>query len=115
MNRRNFLKGSAALFAAPAIVKAENIMKIWTPPDAGKIMTASEVLERQMHYHAQFNTHFMCWEQNVTVPIFDNMWHIAQMIAHNPTNQDRLDFMNQAKIAFESKEGQIINARTRRL
>ena len=32
MNRRSFLKGLGILGAAPAIVKAENIMKIWTPP-----------------------------------------------------------------------------------
>lgn len=32
INRRSFLKGLGILGAAPAIVKAENIMKIWTPP-----------------------------------------------------------------------------------
>lgn len=31
-NRRTFLKGLGILGAAPAIVHAENIMKIWTPP-----------------------------------------------------------------------------------
>jgi hypothetical protein len=31
-NRRSFLKGLGILGAAPAIVHAENIMKIWTPP-----------------------------------------------------------------------------------
>ena len=31
-NRRNFLKGLGILGAAPAIVQAENIMGIWTPP-----------------------------------------------------------------------------------
>jgi hypothetical protein len=31
MNRRNFLKSGLALVAAPAIVKAENIMRIATP------------------------------------------------------------------------------------
>lgn len=31
MNRRNFLKTGIALFAAPSIVKAENIMDIFTP------------------------------------------------------------------------------------
>lgn len=33
IDRRQFLQGAAALFCAPAIVKAENIMKIWTPRD----------------------------------------------------------------------------------
>lgn len=32
MNRRGFLKAAGIILAAPAIVKAENIMKIWTPP-----------------------------------------------------------------------------------
>lgn len=32
MNRRGFLKSAGIILAAPAIVKAENIMKIWTPP-----------------------------------------------------------------------------------
>lgn len=33
MNRRNFLLNSAALIAAPGLVKAENIMKIWVLPE----------------------------------------------------------------------------------
>jgi hypothetical protein len=32
MNRREFLTGLLALGAAPAIVRAESLMKIWTPP-----------------------------------------------------------------------------------
>jgi hypothetical protein len=32
LTRRQFLKNTAALLAIPAIVKAENIMKIWVPP-----------------------------------------------------------------------------------
>jgi len=32
LTRRQFLKASAALVAAPAIVKAENLMKIYVPP-----------------------------------------------------------------------------------
>lgn len=31
INRRKFILGSVAIIAAPAIVKAENIMKIWMP------------------------------------------------------------------------------------
>ena len=31
MNRRNFLKGALALAAAPAILHAENLMKIYVP------------------------------------------------------------------------------------
>lgn len=33
ITRRQFLKASAALVAAPAIVKAENLMPIWVPPE----------------------------------------------------------------------------------
>lgn len=32
MNRRGFLQAMLAASVAPAVVKAENIMKIWTPP-----------------------------------------------------------------------------------
>lgn len=32
MNRRDFLKAMLGAAMAPAVVKAENIMKIWTPP-----------------------------------------------------------------------------------
>jgi hypothetical protein len=32
MNRRGFLQTCLALAAAPSIVRAENIMRIWTPP-----------------------------------------------------------------------------------
>jgi hypothetical protein len=32
MNRRRFLLGAGTLLAAPAIVRAESLMKIWTPP-----------------------------------------------------------------------------------
>lgn len=33
MKRRRFLKGAAALFVAPAIVRADSLMKIWVPPE----------------------------------------------------------------------------------
>lgn len=33
ITRRQFLKASAALVAAPAIVKAENLMPVWVPPE----------------------------------------------------------------------------------
>jgi hypothetical protein len=32
INRRGFLKGLVGAVAAPAVVKAENLMKIWVPP-----------------------------------------------------------------------------------
>ncbi len=32
LTRRSFLKFASTLVAAPAIVKAENLMKIWVPP-----------------------------------------------------------------------------------
>ena len=32
MDRRRFIQGAAALFCAPAIVRAESLMKIWVPP-----------------------------------------------------------------------------------
>ena len=38
MNRREFLKTGLALFATPAIVKAENIMDIFVPKDHGEFV-----------------------------------------------------------------------------
>ncbi len=32
MNRRDFLKVSGIILGAPAIVRAESLMKIWVPP-----------------------------------------------------------------------------------
>lgn len=32
LSRRGFLKASGIILAAPAIVRAESLMKIWTPP-----------------------------------------------------------------------------------
>ena len=43
MTRRQFLKTAAAAVAAPAIVKAENIMPIWVPPEP-KIIEPSVAL-----------------------------------------------------------------------
>ena len=38
MNRRNFFKAMLAAASAPAIVKADSLMKIWVPPEK-KIVT----------------------------------------------------------------------------
>lgn len=42
MTRRQFFQTSAALFCAPAIVKAENLMKIWVPPEKKIIVDVFE-------------------------------------------------------------------------
>jgi len=42
MDRRDFLKTILATATAPAIVKADNIMKIWTPPEKKIIYPAIE-------------------------------------------------------------------------
>lgn len=42
ISRRSFLKTAGIILAAPAIVKAENIMKIWTPPQ--DILTKDNLL-----------------------------------------------------------------------
>ena len=41
LSRRTFLKGSSLLFVAPAIVRAESLMKIWVPGDDKIIEDAS--------------------------------------------------------------------------
>ncbi len=55
--RRGFLKGILAFGMAPAVVKAENIMRIWTPPqdlwfapagfNRGKILKPGWTIEHQ--------------------------------------------------------------------
>ena len=42
MDLRKFLKGAAALFAAPATVKAEAVMRPWVPPEK-KLLGAADV------------------------------------------------------------------------
>lgn len=48
MNRRNFLKSMIAVASAPAIVKAENIMKVWVPPEK-TILTLADWARRIDH------------------------------------------------------------------
>lgn len=45
MDRRYFIKNMIALCAAPAIVKADNIMKIWVPSEA-RLLTFAELHAR---------------------------------------------------------------------
>lgn len=49
MNRRGFLGGLIGVVAAPAIVRAESLMKIWVPP-VPKILTGERIalLQRQI-------------------------------------------------------------------
>jgi hypothetical protein len=42
MDRSKFLTGTSALFCAPAIIKAENAMKIWVPPS--KLVLGEELV-----------------------------------------------------------------------
>lgn len=42
MNRRNFLKGAALTVAAPMIIKASHLMRVWVPPEP-EIFTGFEL------------------------------------------------------------------------
>ncbi len=49
MNRRGFLGGLVGVVAAPAIVRAESLMKIWVPPQgivlpSGIVTTVSTMI-----------------------------------------------------------------------
>jgi len=50
MDRRKFLQGAAALFAAPAIVRAESLMPIYVPPQNIETLGAVDV------YVGEFST-----------------------------------------------------------
>lgn len=45
MNRRGFLTSMLALSAAPAVVKAESLMKLWVPSQELEIRTAIKQFE----------------------------------------------------------------------
>ncbi len=47
MNRRGFLTSCLALSAAPAIVRAESLMKLWVPPQG--LMVEPNTLNSFMH------------------------------------------------------------------
>lgn len=57
-SRRSFLIGAASLLAAPAIVRAESLMKLYVPPTGINTeltiwpMTAIEVMMRQAEWTA---------------------------------------------------------------
>ena len=48
MNRRNFLKGMIAVGMAPAIVKADNLMKLYVPPEK-KVVISEDFYIKQAH------------------------------------------------------------------
>jgi hypothetical protein len=67
MNRRQFIQSAAVLFCAPAIVRADSLMKLWVPP----------VLPNTVTFNVDFGTHppgtvIMMYEHGLIVP-----WHIV--------------------------------------
>lgn len=50
MNRRSLLIGLGAALAAPAIVRAGNLMKLWVPP-APKIIATLDDFEEGIMWH----------------------------------------------------------------
>jgi len=55
MNRRGFLQSILAIGAAPAIVRAESLMKLWVPPQG---LLAERPLPRVMRSHDFTNAVF---------------------------------------------------------
>lgn len=50
IDRRKFILGAASLFCAPAIVKAENIMRVapLVLPEASRILTPEEIIREEL-------------------------------------------------------------------
>jgi hypothetical protein len=75
MDRRSFLRGLGILGVAPAIVHAENIMKIWTPP---KDIIISQSIDFMVprgipgYYNLSFQLHKdNKWEKHSKVYYYD--------------------------------------------
>ena len=87
-NRRNFLKGLGILGAAPAIVKAENIMKIWTPPSFKErfLQTIPSAHLKSGAASPGYYT-LSCWMKDDTTD-----WGIHQEIVHIKPGQTEIAF-----------------------
>jgi len=73
MDRRGFLAGIFATATAPAIVRAESLMKIWVPEQ--KIITGQEIMAKY---------HNMSLEEIVTATILAHKEEIVRNICtHN--------------------------------
>lgn len=82
MNRRGFLQSCLALAAAPAIVRAESIMRIWTPPQ-------EIVLPHLEFWGAQIEMGGIAGQYVGSVRLFNrtlSRWELQQitMVADNP-------------------------------
>jgi len=71
MNRRGFLKTSGFIIAAPAIVRAENIMKIWTPPKDDLIVYINGVYQSPTEYTQLFDGALRFDHKNVEYQIYN--------------------------------------------
>lgn len=80
MNRRKFLKGAAALFCAPAIVKAENIMTIQPP---GRIMRGISSFLAGPTQHDWHMDHLKPIEASIDVYVGD--FHTMRVVPHDQT------------------------------
>jgi len=67
ITRRQFLKASAALVAAPAIVKAENLMPIWVPPEKKIVVRSLDLDEMTLEDLRRLNDYTLSRPRMETV------------------------------------------------
>ncbi len=86
MNRRGFLGAMLGLAAAPAIVKAENIMKIWVPPEPSIITLGQDVVTVGSEFLGNNAFTIETWVYPTTV----NTWVHVAMTKDNDGNVKRM-------------------------
>lgn len=71
ITRRMFLKASAALVAAPAIVKAENLMPIWVPPEKKIVVRSLDPDEMTLEDLRRMNDYSLAQEPMTATEVMD--------------------------------------------
>lgn len=70
-SRRAFLFGATAALAAPSIVRAESLMKLWVPKP--KVLTAQTLLEAMERIHNQMRP---VWVRMAFSAVDGSMGHV---------------------------------------
>ena len=78
LNRRRFIRNMAGLFVAPAVVKADNLMKVWVPPEK-KIMV--DLARPGSDITTQFNAFII--DGSVYIEYSNETWNTTKEFTDN--------------------------------
>lgn len=91
MNRRNFLLGSAAIVAAPAIVRAESLMKIWVPP--AEVLTVDRIRAIKAQLLASMEASHVLDAQAYSMGMIRQMHLTREMIRYGVLRNESMDML----------------------